>query len=218
MARPVTDATVRKRDSERTRRDIIDIATKEFADKGYAGARVDEIAERTHTTKRMLYYYFGDKDGLYRAVLEHSYGRIRAQERRARIDESDPVTAVRQIAEITFDHHDRNPDFIRIVAGENILKGAHMNHADQVAGMGSPALDVLRPIVERGREQGVFRDDIDALDVHQAISSYCFFRVANRYTWKSLFGQNLTAPDERARQRRILGDMIVALLTTPAQP
>jgi AcrR family transcriptional regulator len=209
----VTTETVRRRDSERTKANIVAVATKEFANKGYAGARVDEIAAKTHTTKRMIYYYYGDKDGLYQAVLEASYGKIRRLEQRVTESEDDPVAAIRRIAEITFDHHDRNPDFIRIVAGENILKGAHIKNATAVHELGSPAVDILGRILEIGRDRGIFRTDVDALDVHLAISSFCFFRVANRYTFKTLFGRDLTAADQRSTQRKMLGDMIVAYLT-----
>ena len=211
----VPDPAPRRRDSERTRTDIVAVATKEFADKGFAGARVDEIAAKTHTTKRMIYYYYGDKEGLYQAVLEASYGRIRRLEQKIGHVDDDPVAAIRALTEITFDHHDRNPDFIRIVAGENILKGAHLKHAAAVQDLGNPAVDVLGHILAAGRTRGEFRDDVDALDVHLAISSFCFFRVANRYSWKTLFDRDLTAASNRAHQRKMLGDMIVAFLTAP---
>ncbi|MFW0792212.1 TetR/AcrR family transcriptional regulator [Gordonia sp. CPCC 205515] len=215
----MTTEAVRRRDADRTKANIVAVATKEFSDKGFAGARVDEIAAKTHTTKRMLYYYYGDKEGLYQAVLEASYGKIRRLEQRVSHIEDDPVTAIRQLAEITFDHHDRNPDFIRIVANENILKGAHIKNSAAVQNLGSPAVDILGRILEVGRTRGLFRDDVDALDVHQLISSFCVFRVANRYTFKTLFGRDLTAADHRAQQRKMLGDMVVAYLTAdPAAP
>ncbi|RPA61148.1 TetR/AcrR family transcriptional regulator [Gordonia oryzae] len=209
----MTETAPRRRDSERTKADIVKVATKEFADKGFAGARVDEIAAKTHTTKRMIYYYYGDKDGLYQAVLEASYGRIRRLEQKVTHIADDPVAALRHVAEITFDHHDRNPDFIRIVAGENILRASHLKHAAGVGRLGNPALDVLSRILESGREKGVFRTDVDALDVHLAISSFCFFRVANRFSWKTLFDRDLAATDQRIHQRRMIGNMIVAYLT-----
>ncbi|MEP9393683.1 TetR/AcrR family transcriptional regulator [Gordonia sp. VNK1] len=209
----MTAPSARRRDAERTKADIVKVATKEFADKGYAGARVDEIAAKTHTTKRMIYYYYGDKDGLYQAVLDASYGRIRRLEQKVTHIADDPVAALRHVAELTFDHHDRNPDFIRIVAGENILRAVHLKHTSSVARLGNPALDVLTRILDAGRERGIFRTDVDALDVHLAISSFCFFRVANRYTWKTLFDRDLAATDQRDHQRKMLGDMIVAYLT-----
>ena len=61
------------RDAERTRAEILEVATHEFAQRGYSGARVDEIADQTSTTKRMIYYYFGGKEQLYIAVLERAY-------------------------------------------------------------------------------------------------------------------------------------------------
>src|SRR5690348_7196903 len=105
----------RRRDAERTRADILAVATEEFAQNGYSGARVDEIAARTRTTKRMIYYYFGGKEQLYLAVLERAYAEIRAAEREVDVDHLDPVSAIRRIAEVTFDHHEAHPAFIQLV-------------------------------------------------------------------------------------------------------
>jgi AcrR family transcriptional regulator len=104
----------RVRDSARTRGEILDVATEQFAAHGYHGARVDEIAALTRTTKRMIYYHFGGKKQLYIAVLERAYARIRAAEREVSVDNLDPVTALRRVAEVTFDHHGAHPEFIRL--------------------------------------------------------------------------------------------------------
>ena len=104
------------RDADRTQREILDVATSEFAERGFAGARVDEIADRTRTTKRMIYYYFGSKERLFVAVLERAYAEIRAAEQTIDVDHLDPVAAIRRLAELTFDHHESHPDFIRLVA------------------------------------------------------------------------------------------------------
>ena len=120
---PATRATAtpeRTRDSARTRTEILDVATSEFAAHGYAGSRVDEIAALTRTTKRMIYYHFGGKTQLYIAVLERAYTRIRAAEREVKVDDLDPVEALRRVAEVTFDHHGAHPEFIRLVSIENI--------------------------------------------------------------------------------------------------
>ncbi len=127
----------RSRDRDRTQAEILDVATREFAEHGYSGARVDEIAERTRTTKRMLYYYFGSKEGLFVAVLERAYAAIRAAEREVDVEHLDPVAAIRALAELTFDHHEAHPDFIRLVSIENIHRGEHMGGVaagDQRAG------------------------------------------------------------------------------------
>lgn len=202
----------RRRNSELTRENIVEVATAEFADKGFSGARVDEIAERTRTTKRMIYYYFSDKEGLYQAVLEHAYGVIRARERELDIAGLDPVAAVRALAELTFDHHARHPEFIRLVANENLLRGEHIRRSERLSGLGAPAADLVSTILAEGQRQGLFRTDVDALDVHLAISSFSVFQVANRYTWQALFDRDLTAPAQHEHLRTMLGDMIVAFL------
>ena len=112
--------SARQRDPERTRREILDVAVREFARHGYSGARVDEIAARTRTTKRMIYYYFGGKEQLYIAALEHAYSEVRNAERRLDVEHLDPLAAIRRIAELTLDHHESHPDFISLVANENI--------------------------------------------------------------------------------------------------
>jgi AcrR family transcriptional regulator len=204
----------RQRDAERTRAEILDVATSEFADRGYAGARVDEIAAKTSTTKRMIYYYFGGKEQLYVAVLERAYSRIRSLEQELDVEHLDPVQAVRELAGLTFDHHEAHPEFIRLVSIENIHRAEHIARSEALSGLANPVLDVLGRILERGWDAGLFREDVDALDVHQVISAYCVFRTANRHTWRALFGRDMLAPERREHQRRLLGDLVVAHLTT----
>ncbi|WP_433046049.1 TetR/AcrR family transcriptional regulator [Dactylosporangium sp. CS-033363] len=206
----------RRRDAERTRREILDVATQEFADRGYDGARVDEIAERTRTTKRMIYYYFGGKRQLYIAALERSYARIREAEHRVNLDHLAPAEAIRRLAEITFDHHEANPDFIRLVSIENIHRGEHIAQLESLAALNSPAIRLIEQILKRGRADGVFREDVDALDVHLAISAYCFFRIANRYTFNAIFERDPVDPARREHYRMLLGDMIVSHLRPAA--
>ena len=210
MARAATPPE-RSRDRERTQVEILDVATKEFAEHGYSGARVDEIAERTRTTKRMLYYYFGSKEGLFVAVLERAYAAIREAEREVDVEHLDPVAAIRALAELTFDHHENHPDFIRLVSIENIHRGEHMGESLQA--INAPAVERIERILSAGREAGVFRRDVDAVDLHMLISSYCVFRVANRHTWQALFNRDLLEAGRRERYRTMLGDVVVEYLT-----
>ena len=203
----------RIRDAARTRAEILDVATKEFARAGLAGARVDEIAALTRTTKRMIYYYFGGKEQLFTAVLERAYSVIRQAEQDLDVEHLDPVAAIRRLAELTFDHHEAHPDFIRLVSIENIHEAEHIAASEQLGRIGSPALEVIRRILESGRKSGLFTADVDAVDLHAMISSFCFFRVANRHTFGALFGRDLTAPDQREHYRAMLGDMVIAYLT-----
>ena len=202
----------RARDRDRTRENILDVATAEFARIGYAGARVDEIAARTRTTKRMIYYYFGGKEQLFAAVLERAYHRIRANEQDLDVSHLDPVSAIRRLAEISFDHHEAHPEFIRLVSIENIHDAEHMADSETLAEMNWPAIEIIHKVLAAGREQGVFQAEIDAIDVHAMISSFCFFRVANRATFGTLFHRDLTDPDLRGHYRRMLGDIVVRYL------
>jgi AcrR family transcriptional regulator len=206
--------TERTRDAERTRADILAVATREFADRGYAGARINEIADKTSTTKRMIYYYFGGKEQLYIAVLEQAYSRIRGLEQELDVEHLGPVEAIRELAGLTFDHHESHPEFIRLVSIENIHRAEHIARSTVLSGLANPALDVLGAILQRGWDAGLFRDDVDALDVHQVISSFCVFRTANRHTFGAIFGRDMLDPARREHQRTLLADLVVAYLTS----
>ncbi|MCG0290916.1 MULTISPECIES: TetR/AcrR family transcriptional regulator [Streptomyces] len=203
----------RLRDAVRTQAEILDVATREFAERGYAGARVDEIAALTRTTKRMIYYYFGGKEQLYIKVLERAYTGIREAEQAVDVTGLDPAEAIRHLAELTFDHHTAHADFIRLVSIENIHRAEHLVKSETLAKAGTPVIDLISGILARGREQGVFRDDTDAVDVHMMISSFAVFPVANQYTFGTLFGRDPLDPERRAHYRRMLGDMVVAYLS-----
>ncbi len=209
----------RQRDRERTRTQILDVATAEFAAHGFNGARVDEIAALTQTTKRMIYYYFGGKKQLYLAALERAYARIRAAERQVDVAHLDPVTALRRIAETTFDHHEAHPEFIRLVSVENVHNGEHIRELASLVDLNTPVIRLLDELLSRGWAAGLFRRDVDAIDVHMLISSFCFFRVANRYTFGAIFGRDLVDPADRDRYRTMLGDLVVRYLAVePAEP
>ncbi|UXY31104.1 TetR/AcrR family transcriptional regulator [Streptomyces sp. HUAS TT20] len=203
----------RVRDAARTRAEILDVATQEFARAGYDGARVDEIAARTRTTKRMIYYCFGGKAQLFTAVLERAYGVIREAEQALDVEHLDPVAAIRRLAELTFDHHERHPDFIRLVGIENIHGAEHIAASQKLGRTGSPALDVIGRVLASGQESGLFAADVDAVDVHAMICSFCFFRVSSRHTFGALFGRDLVDPARREHYRTMLGDMVIAYLT-----
>jgi TetR/AcrR family transcriptional regulator len=204
----------RQRDPERTKLEILAVATQEFADRGFAGARVDEIANQTRTTKRMIYYYFGSKELLYVAALEKSYEAIRITEQSVDVDHLDPITAVRTLAELTFDRHEANPNFSRLVSHENMQRAHFIVANGGFQGLDRPVITMLRKALERGIAEGVFRRDIDVFDVHMLISSFCFFRINNQYTFAANFGRNLVEPERRAMYRQMIGDVVVQYLTS----
>src|SRR5438067_1721835 len=204
----------RLRDAERTRAEILEVATAEFAERGYSGARVDEIADRTRTTKRMIYYYFGGKEQLYIAVLERAYTQLRDAEQTLDVDHLDPLRAIRELAELTFDHHERHPEFLRLVAIENIHRAEHIKRSSVLTSINTRAVDLIARILRRGREQAAMRRDVDPLDVHMLISAFCVFRVGNRHTFQAIFGRDLGQRSRRPHYRRMLGDIVVAYLTS----
>jgi shikimate dehydrogenase len=207
-----TRQKTRTNDPERTRRDIIEIATVEFAAEGYSGARVDTIAAKTRTSKRMIYYYFGGKEQLYLAVLEEAYRSIRTLESRLDSEKYSAEEALRRLVDATFDHDERNPNFIRLVSIENIHRARHLKRSAQLRELNSTIIATLKRILDRGREEGVFTREVDPIDLHLAISSYCFFRVANRHTFGTLFDRDLSNVRVKARNKRQIGDMVLAYL------
>jgi AcrR family transcriptional regulator len=218
LSKPSPRTGKRTRDAARTKAEILKVATREFARLGYTGARVDVIAEQIQTTKRMIYYYFGNKEQLFVAVLERAYAGIRHREQELDVEHLDPVAAIRRLAELTFDHHEAHPDFIRLVGIENIHEAEHMRASSALSSLNSPAITVISRILDAGRAEGVFTADVDALDLHAMISSFCFFRVANRHTFHALFGRDLTATDRHEHYRTMLGDMVIAYLTGGGGP
>ncbi len=207
-----TRQATRQRDPEATRLNILDVATREFAQYGFDGGRVDEIAAKTRTTKRMIYYYFGSKAQLYTSVLERAYATIRAAEQELVIDASDPRAAIRQLAELTFDHHELHPDFNRLVIIENIAHAEHMKE-ETFAHLNSPAIELIAEILDRGYADGVFSRKVEPLDLHLFISAFAFFRVSNRFTIKAVFRRDTLDPSTREHYRKMLGDIVVDYLT-----
>jgi AcrR family transcriptional regulator len=204
VARPA-----RIHDPDGTRRNILEIATDEFANKGFSGARVDDIAARTSTSKRMIYYYFGDKEGLFITVLEQAYARIRRIEAALDLADLEPDQALRAMVGFTFDYQNANETFIRLVMVENIHKGVHLARSGAIEELNSSVIATLRDIYRRGRQTGVFRDGLDVVDLHMSISALCFFNVANRATFSRIFKREMATPKTLERRREIVIDTIM---------
>jgi len=197
-----------ERDADATRAEILSVATEEFSAKGLSGSRVDEIAERTHTVKRMIYYYFGSKEGLYRAVLENAYDHIRTIESDLDTDALPPEKALRQLVTVTFDYHNKHPEFVRLVMNENIHQGAHIGHLPNIKERNRTVIATLRKLIERGVKAGCFRPDLDPIELHMTISALCFYNVSNRYTFSTIFGRDMTSVKAAAARREVIADII----------
>ncbi len=207
----------RKNDPGKTREDILRVATEEFSAYGLSGGRVDAIAEKTRTSKRMIYYYFGSKEGLYLAVLEKAYRKIRSLEADLELAGMPPVEALRTLIASTFDHDENNPDFVRLVSIENIHHANHMKRSSEIGELNISIVKTIGDILERGRKEGVFRREIDAVDLHMLISAFCFFRVSNRYTFGTIFHRDLSSPDLYDRHKQMISDAVIAYVMRAPQ-
>lgn len=187
------------RNPERTRAAILDAARREVASKGLAGARVDVVARRAGTNKRMIYHYFGDKDALYLAVLEDAYHHIRYAERRLDLARKPPVEGLRELALFTWHYFLDHPEFLSILATENLNQARYLRQSGGIAEMHSNFISELEDVLQRGSAEGVFRKDLDPVDVYVTIASLGFFYLSNRFTLSTIFQRDLIAPAELER-------------------
>ena len=201
--------STRTNDPARTMAGILEVATAEFASKGLSGARIDQIAAATRTSKRMIYYYFGSKEGLYLAVLEESYRRMRQIEAEQHLEDLAPEAALRKLVAFTFDHHLGNPDYIRLVMTENMERGAYLAQSSTIRELNVPAIQAIRLLYERGVAQGVFRPGLDPTDIHASISALTFFNVSNQHTFGLIFKSDQQSAEATAARRNNIVDMIV---------
>jgi AcrR family transcriptional regulator len=183
-----------------TRNRILEAALAEFADHGLAGARVDDIALRAGANKRMLYAHFGSKEDLWLVVLEAAYAAKRAEERALEVDSLPPAAAMQRLVEFNLRYTAAHPEFVALLNQENIHRAAYLRRSEQVPAMYSPLLGSLRAVLARGKAAGVFRRDVDALQLYVSIVALGHFYLANRHTLSTIFGADL-GQEEALRAR-----------------
>jgi AcrR family transcriptional regulator len=200
------------RDPAATRARILGAAKIEFARVGPDGARVDRIASLAGANKRMLYYYFGSKDELFRAVLEAAYEHIRESEKALHLGEVEPREAIRRLVAFTWDYYLAHPEFLSLLNSENLHRAAHLKRSTKVRRMHSPFVAMIADILERGRRAGVFRDAVDAVQLYISIAALAYFYLANNHTLSAIFGRDLKA--KRARDARLahMTDVVLGYL------
>jgi AcrR family transcriptional regulator len=205
----------RTNDPERTKANILDVAAAEFGEKGLAGARIDEIAALTQTSKRMIYYYFGSKEGLYLAVLEEAYRRVRDIESELHLQDLEPEQALRRLVAFTFDHHLQHENYIRLVMNENIARGQYLAQSQRIQDLNVPAIDAIRHLYQRGVKNGIFRKGLDAVDIHASISALSFFNVSNQHTFGLIFKIDMKSQAYIAHRRDSVTEMVVRFMRAP---
>jgi len=197
---------------EANRARIVKAAIDEFASRGFKGASMDAIAARTDTTRALINYYFGGKERLYLAVLEHVYAEIREAEGLLDLDHLAPVNAIRRIVQFTFDYYLSHEGFVRLVVAENQAKGRHLKKSKAMRTLNRPIIDTLGRVVERGQADGSFRAGVDPVDVHMMIAALGMFNVTNRYTFSAIFQRDMGAKGNVRRRRELVTDAILRYL------
>ena len=191
---------------------ILRAAIDEFAARGFKGASMDAIAARTRTTRALINYYFGGKEQVYLAVLEHVYAEIRQAEGQLDLDHLAPADAVRRIVEFTFDYYLDHPGFVRLVVAENQARGRHLRRSRAMRSLNRPIIETLGRVLARGRRDGSVQRDVEPVEIHMAIAALCIFNVANQYTFSAIFQREMGAAGDVARRRRMVADMVLSYL------
>lgn len=202
----------RKRDPERTSAAILAAAVHEFSQRGYEGTRVDSIAKRAHINKRMLYHYFGSKDGLYLAVLEGRYAAIRSAERELDLTHRQPAEAMRDLILFTWNYFLEHPEFLSLLATENQHKARFLKQSDRIVQLNSPLIDAIREVLARGSEAKIFKPGVDAVQLYISIASLGAFYLSNRWTLSTIFRRDLASDGEVSAWGEHIVDMVMAYL------
>jgi AcrR family transcriptional regulator len=199
----------RGRDADRSRDAILAAARDEFAEHGLGGARVERIAERAALNKRLIYYYFENKDSLFSAVLEDTYLNIREAEKRLHLTDLTPADAVRKLTEFTWTYYLEHPEFLTLLNSENLHRARHLDGSARVRELNSPLVQTLAEILERGRRDGSFRGGVDPVQLYISIAGLSYFYLSNNHTLSAIFGRNLMAPKARSERLSHICDVIL---------
>ena len=204
--------TVTTRDPERTRAAILAAATREITAKGLTGARVDAIAQRAGVNKRMIYHYFGDKEGLYLAVLEAAYEAIRVAEIGLHLTDRDPVDGMRELVLFTWRYFLAHPEFLSLLGTENLHRAAYLKQSKRIRELHSPLVGMISTLLARGEKDGVFRSGVDPVELYVTIAALGFFYLSNVHTLSTIFDRDLSAPKSIAARGQHIVDVVLNFL------
>jgi TetR/AcrR family transcriptional regulator len=202
----------KQRDAAATRAALLSTAISEFAEKGFAGARVDEIANRAGVNKQLLYHHFGNKDDLYRIALETIYSHIRENEKALHLADLTPIEAMQTLVGYSFDYLVDHPEFIKLVSDENAQGAPHAAKSAGLAEMHWPLIELLQETLKRGAAEGVFRNDMDPINVYISIAGISYFFFSNNPTLSAIFGRKLDSAEAIAQRRRHVIEFALAAL------
>jgi TetR/AcrR family transcriptional regulator len=214
--RRISASKGRKRNPARTREAILKAAVAEFCSNGFTGARVENISAKSGANMRLLYHYFGDKEGLYTAVLDRVYTQVRAEERRLDLGSVEPAEGMRRLVNFTFNFFARHRDYISLLNNENLLRGRFVKKSRAVRPLTLPLLATITDLLERGHKAGTFRAGVDPIQLYISITALSYFHVSNRYTLSAMFGRDLAAESWMEQRRAHAQNLILTWLARPA--
>lgn len=177
--------------SASTRDNILQAATRVFARYGYDGGSVEKISRSAKSVDRMIYYYFGSKEGLFIEVLENAYRRMNDAELKLKLNTSQPVDGLNAVIDFVLSYYRKNPEFITLLNTENLQRGKHITNSARAREYSSPAIAVVSELLQNGVAQGIFRADVSARNVYLLIVATAYFYMSNRYTLSAFLGENL---------------------------
>jgi AcrR family transcriptional regulator len=206
--------TSRQRLAASTRQRIFRIALKEFADKGFSGARVETIASRSKVNIRMIYHYFGGKEALYIEVLEHVLADLRDHELRVKLDveRSEPADGILQLYDFIESHFSAHPELLNLLSSENLNRARFLKRSKLIPKISSPVLDLLRTLIARGEQSATLRVGIDPLHLYVMLVSLAYFHKSNAYTISQMFETNMLAPDWQRAHKEQAHELVRAFL------
>lgn len=206
---PTPVAEERLRDADRSQNTILIAARDEFSEHGLGGARMDRIAERAGLNKRLIYYYFEDKERLFQAVLEQAYRDIRAEEQQLNLLHLKPETALRRLVEFTWNYYLEHPEFLTLLNSANLHRARHLAQSERARQLNSPLIATLAEIIERGSAEGTFRGGIDPLQLYVSIAGLSYFYLSNNHTLSAIFGRDLMTPKAHNERLSHMCDVIL---------
>lgn len=201
-----------RRNPARNQERILKAATEEFARYGLGGARVDRIAARAGANKRMLYYYYGNKEDLFLAVLEARYAHIRRAELGLHLQDLDPVQGMRRMVAFTWDYYLKHPEFLTLLNSENLHRARHLKRSRDIAAMHSPLIALLRDLLLRGERAGKFRKGVDPVQLYISIAALGYFYLSNRHTLSTIFERDLLSPKSKAERLKHMTELVLGYL------
>ncbi len=202
-----------RRNPERTRARILEAARIEFAHRGLGGARVDQITARAGSNKRMIYYYFGNKESLFLAALESAYAQIRLAEQSLKLTDLAPVEGMRRMVRFTWEYYLAHPEFITLLNSENLHRARHLKQSGEIRALHSPLVAMLEGVLLRGQRAGAFRRGVDAVQLYISIAALGYFYLSNNHTLSTIFGRDLMRPQALKQRLAHMTDIVLGYLS-----